>query len=79
MASSLGAQCPNISFTFSKKPLSLAVGLGLNPLVDDRNGAQLSLPLTGVSGYTNLECYLNALADARVNAAMDVYFANGFE
>ncbi len=54
-------------------------GLGLNPLVDDRNGAQLSLPLTGVSGYTNLECYLNALADSRVTAAMDVYFVNGFE
>lgn len=36
---------------------------GLNPLVQDQNGGELSLALTGVTGYTNLECYLNELSD----------------
>lgn len=49
--------------------------LGLNPAIADHNGSQLSLPLTGVSGYTNLEVYLNRLADQRSGAL----FANGFE
>lgn len=37
---------------------------GLNPNVPDHNGTQLSLPATGVEGYTNLEVYLNELADS---------------
>ncbi len=48
---------------------------GLNSNLADNNGAGLSLPLTGVAGYTNLEVYLNLLADD-FNAAL---FANGFE
>ncbi|MCS6844744.1 MAG: hypothetical protein NZ528_10580 [Caldilineales bacterium] len=36
---------------------------GLNPTVPDHNDTQLSVPLTGVPGYTNLECYLNWLSD----------------
>ncbi len=49
--------------------------LGLNPAVADANGSVLSVPLTGVAGYTNLEVYLNRLADQRV----DTIFADGFE
>jgi hypothetical protein len=40
---------------------------GLNPNVADHNGTNLSVAITGVAGYTNLECYLNCLADALVN------------
>ncbi|MCC7477093.1 hypothetical protein IT575_01430 [bacterium] len=36
---------------------------GLNPSVQDHNGLGLSLQFSGVEGYTNLECYLNELAD----------------
>jgi hypothetical protein len=36
---------------------------GLDPSVQDHNGTALSVPLTGQAGYTNLECYLNGLAD----------------
>jgi hypothetical protein len=39
---------------------------GLDPDVADHNGTQLSVALTGVVGYTNLECYLNQLADGLV-------------
>ncbi len=39
---------------------------GLNPNVADHNGTNLSLSITGTAGYTNLECYLNCLADALV-------------
>ncbi len=39
---------------------------GLNPTLADHNGTGLSLALTGVAGYTNLECYLDALARRRV-------------
>jgi hypothetical protein len=41
---------------------------GLNPHAQDHNGTQLSLALTGVAGYTNLECYLNELADLLAGA-----------
>jgi hypothetical protein len=51
---------------------------GLNPGVFDANGAQLSVAFTGIAGYTNLECYLNQLADSRVVAG-NVVFTNGFE
>ncbi|WP_146151691.1 hypothetical protein [Ahniella affigens] len=53
-------------------------GLGLNPIVADHNGSQLSVPLTGVAGYTNLEVYLNQLADGG-GGTTPVLFANGFE
>ncbi len=52
--------------------------LGLNPTVFDANGSQLSMSFTGVSGYTNLECYLNALADSRLLSA-EAIFRHGFE
>ncbi len=42
---------------------------GLNPSVQDHNGTQLSVPVTGVPGYTNLECYLNQLADQLVRSS----------
>ena len=42
---------------------------GLNPNVKDHNGTQLSLKFTGIAGYTNLECYLNDLADRLVNGS----------
>lgn len=36
---------------------------GLNAQTQDHNGSELSLGITGISGYTNLECYLNCLSD----------------
>lgn len=39
---------------------------GTNPAVQDHNGTGLSQSITGVAGYTNLECYLNCLSDALV-------------
>jgi len=39
---------------------------GLNPHVDDHNGTDLSMSMTGMAGYTNLECYINALSDSIV-------------
>ncbi|MEZ4406730.1 MAG: hypothetical protein R3A52_09665 [Polyangiales bacterium] len=39
---------------------------GLNPNVADHNGTNLSMSMTGVAGYTNLECYLNELSAIRV-------------
>ncbi len=42
---------------------------GLNPNMPDHNGTELSLALTGRAGYTNLECYLNELADLLVSNA----------
>lgn len=42
---------------------------GLNASVSDHNGTTLSQSITGVSGYTNLECYLNCLADALVSGS----------
>jgi hypothetical protein len=53
--------------------------LGLDPNIADHNGSALSLPLTGVAGYTNLEVYLNLLADSLVTAAAAQIFGNGFE
>ena len=40
---------------------------GLNPSLMDQNGTQLSVKLTGIAGYTNLECYLNQLSDNLVS------------
>lgn len=40
---------------------------GLDPNVADPNATNLSMTITGINGYTNLECYLNCLADALVN------------
>jgi pectate lyase len=42
---------------------------GLNMSVQDHNGLQLSQPITGIAGYTNLECYLNCLSDALVSGS----------
>ena len=43
---------------------------GLNVSSQDHNGTNLSQNITGVSGYTNLECYLNCLSDALVNNSL---------
>ena len=42
---------------------------GLDPSTQDHNGTDLSMSMTGVAGYTNLECYLNQLAEQRVNGS----------
>jgi hypothetical protein len=34
---------------------------GLNPNLSNNNGTELSLPVMGLNGYTNLECYLYEL------------------
>lgn len=39
---------------------------GLDPNTQDHNGTELSVQFTGVEGYTNLEVYLNWLADQLV-------------
>ena len=44
---------------------------GLDPAVAVPNGTALSRSLTGVDGYTDLECYLNELADRRVSEGGD--------
>lgn len=41
--------------------------MGSNPLVQDHNQSTFSERVTGILGYTNLECYLNCLSDALVN------------
>jgi pectate lyase len=38
----------------------------LNVSVQDHNETNLSLRYTGIEGYTNLECYLNALSDSLI-------------
>ena len=50
---------------------------GLNPSSNDANGSALSVPFTGIAGYTNLECYLNQLADQLLDG--ESIYANGFE
>ncbi len=50
---------------------------GLSPAVFDANGSALSIAYTGIAGYTNLECYLNALADGLLGNTP--VFADGFE
>ncbi|MFY9310583.1 MAG: T9SS type A sorting domain-containing protein [Bacteroidia bacterium] len=42
---------------------------GLNINSPDHNGTSLSMSITGQTGYTNLECYLNCLSDALVNGS----------
>ena len=45
-------------------PDSWETARGLNPNVQDHNGTQLSVSITGVAGYTNLECYLHLLSES---------------
>ena len=40
---------------------------GLNNSVQDHNGTGLSNSITGINGYTNLECYINCLSDFLVS------------
>lgn len=54
-------------------------GYGLDPLVADQNGSQLSLPLVGIAGYSNLEVYLNRLSDEHTGQPLLRVFSNGFE
>lgn len=60
-------------------PDTWEVAHGLNPNVQDHNGTQLSLPETGFAGYTNLEVYLNQLADQLVAEALGSLFDDTFE
>ncbi len=46
---------------------------GLDPHLPDHNGGELSVLFAGVSGYTNLECYLNWLADTLVSAGTPAF------
>lgn len=52
--------------------------LGLDPDVPQANGSELSLPLTGVAGYDNVEVYFNLLSDLRVQQN-DFVFVDGFD
>ncbi len=36
---------------------------GLNSSIQDHNATNLSVTISGIAGYTNLECYLNCLSD----------------
>jgi len=47
-------------------PNTWEIAKGLNPNVQDHNGTNVSVAMTGVAGYTNLECYLNELSALRV-------------
>jgi hypothetical protein len=49
-------------------PDSWELAHGLDPLLPRPNDTTLSLSMTGVAGYTNLECYLNELSTQRVAA-----------
>jgi hypothetical protein len=52
---------------------------GLNPGIQDHNNLNLSQKITSVTGYTNLECYLNCLSDALVSGfTTDNCRINGF-
>ncbi len=48
---------------------------GLGASAADNNGTQLSLPLLGMAGYTNIEVYLELLARSRG----DLIFSDGME
>lgn len=48
---------------------------GLGPATADNNGLQLSVPLLGTAGYTNIEVYLELLARSRA----ELIFADGIE
>jgi hypothetical protein len=60
-------------------PNAWELSMGLNPNLQDHNGTQLSVPQTGVAGYTNLEVYLNQLADQLIAASTGLLFSDGFE
>lgn len=49
--------------------------LGLDAALADNNGMQLSSPLLGVAGYTNIEVYLELLARSR----SDLLFTDSFD
>lgn len=40
---------------------------GLDALIPDQNRTQLSMPMLGVPGYTNLEVYLHKLSEQRTH------------
>lgn len=57
-------------------PDTFELANGLNPNFDDHNGSALSLPFTGISGYTNLECYINSFP---ADGSLAFLFGSGFE
>jgi hypothetical protein len=48
-------------------PDAWEIKYGLDTNKPDHNGTQLSNQITGVSGYTNLECYLNELSKQMIS------------
>ena len=48
------------------------VSHGLNSSTQDHNGTSLSNSITGINGYTNLECYINCLSDYLVSGATTI-------
>jgi len=48
-------------------PDAWEIKYGLDANKPDHNGTQLSNQITGVSGYTNLECYLNELSKQMIS------------
>jgi hypothetical protein len=50
-------------------PDAWEIKYGLDVNKPDHNGTQLSNQLTGISGYTNLECYLNELSKQMITGA----------
>jgi pectate lyase len=60
-------------------PNAFEIQHGTHPNVADHNGTQLSQPLLGIAGYTNLEVYLHLLADGATVAPETPLFLNGFE
>ncbi len=48
------------------------VSHSLNSSVQDHNGTSLSNSITGINGYTNLECYINCLSDYLVSGSTTI-------
>lgn len=57
---------PPLDSDLDGMPDEWEIAHGLDPYAQDHNGTQLSVAFTGVEGYTNLEVYLNFLAQQRL-------------
>jgi len=66
---STGAELPPLDTDGDGMPDYWETSFGLNTSVQDHNQTQLSTLITGIAGYTNLECYLNCMSDALVDGA----------
>jgi|GEM_PF-5292025 len=61
---------PDLDSDYDGMPDWWEIHNGLNPLVQDHNGVSLSRKYTGVEGYTNIECYINRVADNLINDSL---------